>query len=522
MGKMRPVNDSGRVAGGSQAARRRSFLGWFLDVIEAIGNRLPDPATIFAGLAVLALIASWAAAKAGVSVIHPVTKAPIAAVNLLNAEGLRRIFTTVVPNFTGFAPLGTVLTAMIGIGVAERSGLFGAVLKAVVSAAPRWAITPALIFAGMLSHTASDAGYVILIPLAPIVYASVGRHPLAGIAAVFAGIGGGFSANLLIGALDPMLAGLSQEAARLYDPKYVVLATANYYFLAASVFLLTIVGTWVSVRIVEPRFGSWADDAASDFRPLDAVERRGLIWALAAALVTLGGIALLVAPRHGLLRDPATGGLKPFYDSIVGLLLVVFFVPGLAYGIATGQIRRDRDAARMMSETMATMGTYIVLAFFAGQFIEYFKWSNLGSILAIEGATLLKAVRLTGPMLLIAFVAVSASINLVMASASAKWAMMSLVFVPMFMHLGYSPETTQAFYRVGDSVTNVITPLNYYYPIVIAVGQRYVPRVGLGTLISAMLPYSIAFGVAWTAMTLVWYYAGLPMGPGAPLTYHAG
>ncbi len=510
-----PVSDNG-------AGRRRSILGWFLDSIEAAGNRLPDPATIFAGLAALVLVASWIAAKSGLSVIHPVTKAPIAAVNLLNADGLRRIFTTVVTNFTSFAPLGTVLTAMIGIGVAERAGLFGSLLKAIVSAVPRWAVTPTVIFAGFLSHTASDAGYVILIPLAPIVYVSVGRHPLAGITAAFAGIGGGFSANVLLSALDPMLAGLTQEAARLYDPTYQVLATANYYFLSASVFLLTGVGTWVSVKLVEPRFGAWEGPATEGAHRLEAAERRGLVAALIAFVVTAAAITALVAPRGALLRDPATGGLKPFYDSLVGLLLVMFLIPGLAYGIATGQIRRDRDASRMMAETMSAMGTYIVLAFFAGQFIEYFKWSNLGAIIAVEGAQLLKSVRLTGPFLLIAFVMLTATINLVMASASAKWAIMSLVFVPMFMNLGYSPETTQAFYRVGASVTNVITPLNYYFPIIIAVAQRYVPRVGLGTLISAMLPYSIAFGLAWTAMTLAWYYAGLPMGPGAPLTYHAG
>lgn len=517
---MRAVAELGRVSGGG-AARRRSFLGWFLDSIEAIGNRLPDPVTIFAGLAGLVLVASWVAARAGLSVVHPVTKAPIAAVNLLNADGLRRIFTSVVTNFTGFAPLGTVLVAMIGIGVADRSGLFAALLKAVVSAVPRWAVTPAVLFAGMLSHTASDAGYVILIPLAPMVYAAVGRHPLAGITAAFAGIGGGFSANLLLSALDPMLAGLTQEAARLYDPTYQVFATANYYFLAASVVLLTVVGTWVSVRVVEPRFGKWGEGTqGAELQRLSAMEIRGLVAALVALALTVAVIVGLVVPSKGLLRDPATGSLKPFYDSLVGLLLVVFLLPGLTFGVVTGQIRRDRDAARMMSETMATMGPYVVMAFFAGQFIEYFKWSNLGTIVAIEGAGLLKSIRLTGPMLLIAFVGVTATINLLMASASAKWAIMSIVFVPMFMSLGYSPETTQAFYRVGDSVTNIVTPLNYYFPIIIAVAQRYVPRVGLGTIISAMLPYSIAFGVAWTAMTLIWYYAGLPMGPGAPLHFH--
>jgi len=502
---------------------RRRGVAILLDAIERVGNRLPDPVTIFAGLALLALVASWVAAKLGVSVAHPVTKERIDAVNLLTPDGLRRVFTSVVANFTGFAPLGTVLTAMIGIGVAERSGLFAAALKGIVSAVPRWAITPAVLFAGMMSHTAADAGYVILAPLAPIIYASIGRHPLAGLTTVFAGIGGGFSANLLISALDPLLGGLSQEAARLLDPTYVVTATANYYFTSASVFLLTGVGTWVSVRIVEPRFGPWRPEGeAPAVQRLSAAEKRGLVWAGVSVVVTVAIIALLVGPKNALLRDPATGGLKPFYESIVALLLVVFLVPGLAYGFVTGQIRRDRDAARMMGETMSTMGTYIVLAFFAGQFVAYFNWSNLGKILAIDGARLLKAMNFTGPALLISFVLVTGTINLAMASASAKWAIMAPVFVPMFMDLGYSPETTQAFYRVGDSITNIITPLNYYYPIIIAVAQRYAPKIGLGTLISAMLPYSIAFGIAWTLMALVWYWLGLPMGPGAPLAYHMG
>ncbi len=501
----------------------RSFGQRALDAIESVGNRLPDPVTIFAGLAVLALIASAIGAAAGLNVAHPVTGEAVAAVNLLSRDGVQRILTGLVDNFTGFAPLGVVLTAMIGIGVAERSGLFAAVLRGLLVIMPPRALTPIVILLGMLSHTAADAGYVILVPLAPMLYAAVGRHPLAGIAAVFAGIGGGFSANLLLSPIDPMLAGITQESARFLDAGYTVVATANYYFMATSVVFLTVIGTLVSVRVVEPRFGEWrSNEPLVAPEALSPGERRGLWAALVSLLVVLALIASMVVPSWGPLRDALTGSLAPFHQSIVGLLLVAFLVPGVAFGIASGRIRSDRDAARMMGETMSTMGSYIVMAFFAGQFIAFFRWSQLGTIVAIEGAALLKSIGLTGPVLLVAFVLVTAAINMCMASASAKWAIMAPVFVPMFMALGWSPETTQAFYRVGDSVTNVVTPLNYYFPIIIAVAQRYAPRIGLGTLISAMLPYSIAFTLAWTALIVAWVLLGLPLGPASPLAYNAG
>ncbi len=510
---------------------RQGFIELVLRFVEHAGNRLPDPITVFVLLAVAALIASWLAAVLGASVVHPASGETIAAVNLLNAAGIRRILTEMVPNFTGFAPLGTVLVAMIGIGVAERGGLFAALLKALVVSVPAWAITPAVIFAGIMSNAAADAGYVILPPLAAMVYASMGRNPLAGLAAVFAGIGGGFSANLLVTALDPLLAGISTEAARLYDPAYRVNATASYYLMAVSVVLLTVVGTFVSNRIVEPHLGPWTRESAPDadehkLEPLTPRESRGLVAAGVAVVVTLVVFALLVvptgAPLHEIDTRPGASTLEslgPFFDSLVALLAIFFAVPGLAYGIVAGRVRSDRDAARMMSDTMAAMGTYIVMAFFAGQFIAYFQWSHLGMIIAISGAHVLKATHLTGIPLMVGFIIVAATINLFMASASAKWAIMAPVFIPMFMILGWSPQVTQGLYRVGDSITNVVTPLNYYLPIIIAVAQRYAPRTGMGSMLSAMLPYSVAYGLCWTALIVIWLALGIPLGPGAPLAY---
>lgn len=501
-----------------------------LNFIERVGNRLPDPITIFFLLAIIALIASWIASAFGAAVIHPVSGERILAVNLLSRTGLRQVFTQMVDNFTEFRPLGVVLVAMIGIGVAEKTGLFGALLKSLVTAVPAKAITPTVIFAGIMSNVAADAGYVILVPLAAMLYAALGRHPIAGIAAVFAGIGGGFSANLLVTSLDPLLAGLTTEAAQLMEPKYEVNATASYFFMAASVALLVVVGTWVSNRMVEPRLGPYQGQAAvNELNRPTAQEKRGMIAAGISSIVVLLLFALMAIPAWGPLHadglasnSPWIDRLKPFFDSLVGLLAIFFAVPGLVYGVVTRSVSSDRDAARMMSETMSAMGAYIVMAFFAGQFIAYFNWSNLGLIIAISGADLLKQIQFQGVWLMVAFVFVAATINLFMASASAKWAIMAPVFVPMFMALGWSPEATQGLYRVGDSITNVVTPLNYYLPIILAAANRYVPNVRLGAILSAMAPYSIAFGIAWTIMIVLWLSLGLPLGPGAPLHYAAG
>lgn len=514
------------------APARRSALVRALDAIERTGNRLPDPITLFAILAGLVVVASWVATGAGVSAVHPGTGATIESVNLLSGEGIRRILTEMVRNFANFPPLGLVIVVIIGIGVTERSGLITVALKRLVAAVPPSLLTATLVFGGVMSSMAVDAGYVVLTPLGAMVFAAVGRHPLAGLAAAFAGVSGGFSANLLVTSLDPLLSGISTTAAQLVDPAYEVLPTANYYFMLVSVVLVTVVGTLVSVTIVEPRLGAWNSADASE--PTDttlgevtAVERRGLraagITFLLFAIVT----ALLVVPENGLLRDPnATDRplmeqIRPFLDSIVSLLMIVFLLCGIVYGVTAGTIRSDRDVARMSGEGVAVLGSYIVLAFAAAQFIAWFNWSNLGLILAIKGADGLRALQFTGVPLLLSFIVVAALLNLFIGSASAKWAVMAPVFVPMLMLLGYSPETVQAAYRVGDSATNIITPLMQYFPVIIAFALKYDRKAGIGTLISAMLPFSVAFLIAWSVLFAVWIAFGWPLGPGAPLLYDA-
>jgi aminobenzoyl-glutamate transport protein len=502
----------------AEISARKSFLSPVLDRVERWGNRLPHPFNLFLLFALVVLLVSWLAHALGVSVTHPLTGKPIVAVNLLDRQGVQNIITKAVANFTGFAPLGTVLVAIIGVGVAERSGLFSAALKGFVRSVPQWFITAALVFAGVNASLTVDAGYVILVPLGAVLFAQIGRHPVAGLAAAFAGVSGGFSANLFLTPVDPLLAGLTQEAARLYDPKYTVPATANYYFMIGSTFVLTLIGTAVNYWIIEPRLGSYQAQVDKGADALLPQERRGLAAAGITVTLEIILLLLLILPEHALLRD-AKGTIDPFFQGMVVLMSVGFLLPGIAYGAAAGTIKGNRDVGRMIEETLGTMGSYIALAFAASQFVAYFGWSNLGLILAVTGADLLRASGLSGIPLVILFVFVCAAIDLFVASASAKWAVVGPVFVPMLMIMGYSPELTQAAYRIGDSFTNIITPLMPYMPLVIAFAQKYEPKIGLGTLLTLMLPYSVAFAIGWTLLLALWLLLGIPLGPGSGMVY---
>lgn len=509
------------------------LFGRLLDRVERTGNALPDPITLFALLALSVVAASWLASVFGVSAVHPGTGETVTAVNLLSAEGLRRMLTEAVDNFTAFPPLGLVIVVIIGIGVTERSGLISTALRSLLQAVPDSLLTATLVFAGIMSNVAVDAGYVVVVPMGAVLFAAAGRHPMAGLAAAFAGVSAGFSANLLITSLDPLLSGLTQEGAQLLDEAYVVQPTANYWFMLASTFVLTGLGAWVTSRFVEPRLGTWNPEdgvegaAGAAVDEVSERERRGLRMAAIASVVLTVVVALLVVPAGAPLRDAgavAAGEpwyiqVRPFLDSIVTLLMLGFLLVGLVYGVVAGTIRSDRDVARMSSEAVAVLGSYIVLAFAAAQFVAWFGWSNLGLIVAIQGAALLQGIGFTGLPMILAFVVVAAFINLFIGSASAKWAVMAPVFVPMLMLTGYSPEMVQAAYRVGDSTTNIITPLMPYFPVIIAFAQRWDRKSGLGTLISAMVPYSVVFLLGWLAMFAVWVLLGLPLGPGAPLEY---
>lgn len=498
-----------------------------LDRIELVGNKLPHPATLFAILALLVVLLSAALQPLGISVDHPGEEGTTVEINnLLSAEGIQYIFTNMTDNFIGFAPLGVVLLTMLGIGVAERTGLISALLRGFVLSIPNRFITLGLVTAGIMSSVASDAGYVVLPPLGALIFAALGRHPLAGLAAAFAGVSGGFSANLLLSGTDAMLGEMTIAAAAIIDPAYAenMNIAMNWLFIAVSVFVLAIIGTWVTEKIVEPRLGSYKGEHKEKLEGLEATEKKGLVWAGISAVIGVVLALLLVLPPNAPLRGTEGDAMaqivqSPFMSSLVPIITILFFIPGLAYGIVTKSIRSDKDVAAQMSDTMASMGTFIVLAFTAGQFVAFFNETNMGLVLGVYGAELLTSVKLTGIPLILLFVLITAFINLFIGSASAKWAMMAPVFVPIMMQLGYSPELTQMAYRIADSSTNIISPLMTYFAIIIAFAQKYDKKMGIGTLVSTMVPYSIFFLVGWTIMLIIWMLFGIPLGPGGPLTY---
>lgn len=518
----------------------RNAFTRFLDGVEWLGNLLPHPVTLFAilaaGIVVLSGIFGWM----GLAVVDPrpigspgvAEDGMIRAVSLLNADGLRRIFTSLVDNFTGFAPLGVVLVAMIGVGVAEKSGLLSAAVRSMVLGAPKNLVTVAIVFAGIVSNTASEVGYVVLIPLAGAIFYALDRHPLAGMAAAFAGVSGGYSANLLIGTLDPLLAGITEEAAQLIDPEYQVLATANWYFMVASTFLITAIGSLVTIFIVEPQLGAY-DSSRADKTILDKTmmeeltdkERKGLLWAGIALFGVLATMALTLVPEWGVLRDPETGDFmrSPFFDGFVVWILIFFMVTGYTYGRVVGSMKGDRDVIDAMADGMSSLGLYIILAFFAAQFVAFFGWTNLGAITAVSGAEFLKESGLSGPVVFMLFILMCGLINLSLGSASAQWAVTAPIFVPMLMLIGYSPEVIQAAYRIGDSTTNIITPMMSYFGLILAWASRYDKDLGVGTLIAMMLPYSMFFIISWSAFFVLWTFGlGFPVGPGSPTYYVAG
>lgn len=506
----------------SPATGRATAIDRFLVVVERGGNALPHPATLFALLAVVVVVLSWITSQLGMSVQHPTTGATIAPVNLMSVEGLHRILTGLVTNFTSFAPLGTVLVSLIGIGVAEHSGLIGAALRQLVLAAPRYLLTPVLVFAGVMSNMASEIGYVLLVPLAGLVFLAARRHPILGMAAAFAGVSGGYSANLLLGTIDPLLAGLSQEAAQIIDPAYTVSPAANWYFMIVSTFLVTGLGWWVTERFVARRFPDAPNaEGESDIEQMTSAEKRGLLFALIATASITALVLWGTVPADGFLREPGTGDLlnSPFLRGIVALIFIYGVVAGVAYGVGAGTIKSDADVIQGMGQSMSTLGIYLVLTFFAAQFVAFFNWTQLGLIFAVNGAALLTQLQLPGIVLFAGFILLTAVANLFMGSASAKWALMAPVFIPMFMLMGYSPELTQIGYRIGDSVTNIISPMMSYFALIIAFLQRYEPKAGIGTIVAVMLPYSMVFLIGWTVLFAIWMALGWPIGPGSPLEY---
>lgn len=536
----------------------------FLDLIEAVGNRLPDPAMLFVWASVVVIACSAVAASAGWSVqpvrpeavvqqvaapapgqarTEPVLDAhgrpkvrlaavgePIRARNLLSSDGIFWMLKSMVKNFMEFAPLGVILVTMLGVGVAERAGLIGALLKAVMQVMPRNLLTPALVFLGVQSSMGADAGYVVLPPIAAMLFKSVGRSPLAGVAAVFSGIGAGFSANLLITSLDPLLSALTQTGARVIAPAYEVNAACNWWFMIASTALLTLLGWGVTSWVVEPRLGrrtpaeggplpgGGAGLAPERLAPEETRALRRSLAVLGAALAVV--IALVLTPGSPIFGDgqPESRSAR-WIIAIVPIIFFLFLLPGIAFGRSMGTIRGGRDVARLMGESLASTAPVMVLAFFAGQFIAYFKYSQLDQLLAYSLGKSLAGSGLSPLLLIAGFIVMVMVLNILVSSASAKWTLLAPVFVPIFMLLQTSPELTQAAYRVADSCTNIVTPLNPYLVLVLAACRTHAPSTGTGTVLSLMAPYSLVFAVVWTLFLLGWSALDLPLGPGGGLRY---
>jgi len=537
-------------ASGDDSEHQTGFLG----LIERTGNRLPDPAFIFLYLIIFMAVVSQVAAWAGLRVDHPTrlgadgNPVNVEAISIFSAESIRHLLVEMPGIFTGFHPLGYVLVVMLGAGVAERAGLFGTALRAAVRDVPRLLLTPAIALAAMMGNLAADAAYVVLIPLAGVLYAVAGRHPVAGITAAFAGVSGGFSANLLPGQLDALLFGITEEAAIALDPGWTMNIAGNWYFITAMTFVFLPIIWFVTDRIIEPRMGAWTggtmagESADGDDlnAPLSAGQKKG-VWAalwtiLAVCLLWLGlTVDLLAVISFGslslyggdapLLNESAlaTGGLAvalvPFFSSLVAAFMILFIAAGVAYGIFAGTIKSHRDVVDMMSGAMKDMGYYLVLAFFAAYFVEMFNQSQLGLIYAVNGANAIKASGLPLPLVLGLIVLFAGLLNLFVGSASAKWALMAPVLVPMLMLLGVSPEMATAAYRVGDSATNIITPLMVYFPLVLVFARRWVPQFGIGSLTASMIPYSLLLMTAGIVMTIAWVYMGLPLGPAADVGF---
>ncbi len=497
---------------------KKSPIAIFLNGVEKVGNALPHPATLFGLFAVTVLILSAIFAALGSSAVHPGTGEVFEAVNLLSRNGVHMILTEMVNNFTSFAPLGIVIVAMLGIGLAENSGLIAVLIRSLVLYSPEKYLTFIIVLAGILSNLASSVGYVLLVPLAGTIFIAIGRNPIAGMAAAFAGVSGGYSANLILGTIDPLLAGLSQEAARLVDPTYLVNPTANYFFMVASTFIIATLGTWVTEKIIIPRLGSYDNDKIEkeEITKLTPLEKKGIKKSMWVFIVFIAIVLIGLIPSNGILRGVDGSFLKsPILKGVVAILFIVAGLMGVVYGVVIGKYKNDSDVMKGMAESMKTMASYLVLVFFAAQFVEYFNWSNLGIILAINGANFIQSLNLGLIPLAILFVIFAGTINLVMGSASAKWALLAPIFVPMFMFLGYTPELTQVIYRIGDSVTNIISPMMSFFALIIVYFQKYDEKAGIGTLVATMLPYSIVFFLGWVILMIIWILTGLPLGPGA-------
>lgn len=504
-----------------QETSRKSLGMKCLDWIEKTGNRLPNPVAIFMILCALILIASWIAAALNVSAVNPSNGETVRAINLLSGPNIVRALSEGVKNFSSFAPLGLVLVVMLGVGVAEKSGWFEVAMKRIIAMTPHQWVIPIIILVGINGNLAGDAAIIILPPIAAMVFLRLGFHPVAGIVCAYASVIGAFAANMTISMGDILLLSFTSPAADLIQKDIELNPAMNYYFLLASTFLLLPLTWWLTIKVTIPRMGQYEalhheqEDVSETITPK---EHRAMLYANYTLLALVVLLCLLMLPQDSLLRNPESHSLihnSPLMKSLILIITILFFIPAVVYGVAVGSIRNSNDLARMMTESISSMGGYIVIVFFAAQMLAYFNWSNLGIIIAIKGAEALA--EQNGVLLIVGIILFSSTINLFIGSASAKWGILAPIFVPMMMLLGYHPAFTQMIYRIGDSITNPITPMMPYMPLILTMAQRYIPNMGLGTFIALALPYTLAFTIAWTLLIVAWYLLGWPVGVAGPI-----
>ncbi|MBM7839364.1 aminobenzoyl-glutamate transport protein [Alkalihalobacillus xiaoxiensis] len=501
--------------------QKKSIGARMLDTVERVGNKLPHPFMLFLYLAIAVILFSWLISSLGVSFVHPGTGEETSVQSLVSTEGFMYILDSMISNFIGFTPLGLVLTMMLGIGLAQQVGLVETFIKSTILKAPTKLVTIAVVTTGIVGNIASDAAFVLVPPLGAMIFYAIGRHPLAGMAAGFAGVGAGFTANFLPAGTDVLLSGISTEVVQTIEPGFIVHMTDNYYFMIASSVMLIIICTLVTEKIIEPRLGKFnpkygeKEFVNQELERVGRKETKALLISLLAGFIYLAVVSLFVVPVNGILRgEGGTIVPSPFISNIVPIILFLFLTVSIAYGVAAGVIKSTRDIPEMMAEAIKSMAGYIVLIFAAAQFIAYFGWSNIGVWIAVSGAEFLESINMTGISVIVGFIFLTTLLNLFIFSGSAQWALMAPVFIPMFMLLDYHPALVQLAYRIGDSSTSVITPMNPYVPMVLAFMKKYDSRAGFGTLFSIMLPYTLFVLALWIVLFLIWTGFELPIGPG--------
>lgn len=507
----------------SNTKDKPTLINRFLNIVEKVGNRLPDPSILFFLMCVGLAILTWVVSLFQISVKHPGTGDTIAIKSILSKDGLSMILNDAIKNFSEFPALGLVLAVMLGIGVAEKTGYFDKLMIQVVHKAPKHFIVPVIIIIGILGNAAGDAAPIVLPPLAAMVFIKLGYHPIAGLAMAYASALGGFSANVMIGMSDALLYAFTKPATSIVSDSVHVNVAMNWYFIAASVLILLPSVYWVTMRFVIPRLGKFddsnsaiqADDSNSKLTPQ---ENRAVFWANISFFILIILLIILAIPQQSFLRNANTGSLlndAPIINGVGLIILVLFLVPGLVYGIMVKEFKSSKDLGKMLADSMSSMGSFIVIVFFAAQLLAFLEWSNLGIIVAVKGASILQGQN--GVVLILGIILLSALINLLIGSASAKWGILAPIFIPMLIIVGFHPALTQMLYRIGDSISNPITPMMPYLPLLLSYAQKYDNDMKLGSLLSSLMPYTIILSIVWPLFMIAWYLLGWPLGPGGPL-----